>query len=149
MPWTKVDDQLYSHPKIQRAWIKCPVSLGLHLLALSHAGRWLTDGHVSETFVQGAIPGKSGREKAVAALVDAGLWDPVEGGWTIHGYLDVNPSREEWLAERAERVEKGRRGGIASGLARKRKLNQTRSRAEAAAQANGKQTRTPTPNPFP
>jgi len=36
----------------------------------------------------------------VGALVDAGLWEPVRGGWRIHDFLDYNPSHAKLVADR-------------------------------------------------
>lgn len=109
MTWTKIDDQLHAHPKVQQAWQTARASIGLHLLALSHAGAYLTDGRVSEAFVNAQLPVAGERRKAVGALVESGLWDAVEGGgWTIHDYLDFNDSRAKVLIRR--RSDSGRKG---------------------------------------
>ena len=39
--------------------------------------------------------------KHVDALVGAGLWEAVDGGWKIHDYLDYNPSHAQQEADRA------------------------------------------------
>lgn len=111
MTWTKIDDQLHAHPKVQMAWQACRASLGLHLLALSHAGAYLTDGHVSETFVNAQLPKAAERRKAIEALVSAGLWDQwPEGGWVIHDYLEFNESRADVTSRRRADSNRKRRG---------------------------------------
>lgn len=130
MTWSKIDDQLHSHPKVQRAWRSNRASLGLHLLALSHSGAYLTDGHVSHEFVEAQLPTAAQRRRAVDALVNAGLWEPNGSGWLIHDFLDCNPSREHMLTVRqASRAP-------------------TRARARPGGGA-GAQARGPTPTPFP
>jgi len=86
MSWTKLDDQFHAHPKIARAWAACDASLGLHTLAMSYSGCFNTRGHIDAVFVAGKIPSAARRNKAVAALVDAGLWDVDGDGWKIHDW---------------------------------------------------------------
>ena len=105
MTWTRIDDNFHAHPKVQQAWHACPASIGLHVLALSYGAAYLLDGHVSPEFAQTCIPAAAGRKRAVAALVNAGLWEPNGRGWVIHDYLDHNPSREQVETDRAERSE--------------------------------------------
>ena len=100
MTWVRIDDQLHSHPKIRHAWRLEPAALGLHLLALSYASCHLTDGTVSEDFVNDQLPVRARRAKAVEALEGAGLWERNGTGWTIHDYLDYNESRARTLARR-------------------------------------------------
>jgi hypothetical protein len=134
MTWTKIDDQLHAHPKVMRAWEAHPRALGLHLLALSHCAAYLTDGHVSETFVKRQIHTPAGRRAAVNALVDAGLWECNESGWVIHDYLDFNESREHVQARRE--ADSVRRASARNPDGREA----SRTRAGA---------RGPTPTPFP
>lgn len=100
MTWTKLDDQLHSHPKVQKAWQESRASIGLHMLALSHAGAYLTDGHVSEAFVRAQLPAAGERRRAVGVLVDSGLWERNGDGWVIHDFLDFNLSAAEVKGKR-------------------------------------------------
>ena len=101
MTWAKIDDQFHAHPKVQKAWQAAPRAIGLHLLALSHASAYLTDGHVSEAFVTQQVPVVRERLKTVDALLDAGLWHlDGDGGWEIHDYLEFNDSRAKVEARR-------------------------------------------------
>jgi hypothetical protein len=100
MAWVRIDDQLHAHPKIRHAWRSEPASLGLHLLALSYVGAYLTDGNVPAEFVSDQLPGAAKRNRAVKALEEAGLWERNGTGWTIHDYLDFNESRAKVLAKR-------------------------------------------------
>lgn len=133
MTWTKIDDRFHDHPKVQRAWHTCPSSIGLHVFAMSHSAAHLTDGHVSPEFVMTCIPGVAGRKRAVAALVDAGLWEVDGPGWQIHDYLDHNPSREQVQAERDQRSE-ARAGAGRKGA---------RTRWQPPSTTNGKQASSP------
>ncbi|MGB0096610.1 MAG: hypothetical protein WBP81_29235 [Solirubrobacteraceae bacterium] len=106
MTWIRIDDDLHSHPKIQAAWHQSEVSVGLHLLALSHSACYLTDGHVSRAFVALQLPNTTVRKQAVDALVASELWVVNGTGWEIHDYLDYNDSREKILARRAAEAER-------------------------------------------
>jgi hypothetical protein len=100
VPWIKLDDQLHAHPKIRAAWREDPASVGLHLLALSYASAYLTDGRIDPDFVRQQMPRRAQRERAITALVDAGLWDANGTSWEIHDYLDYNEPREQIEARR-------------------------------------------------
>jgi hypothetical protein len=95
MTWAKVDDGLHSHPKIMALWRQAPAALGLHLLGLSFAGAYLTDGVIHRAFVE---------ERATVELADelvaAGLWDRDGENFKIHDFLDFNPSRASVLREK-------------------------------------------------
>lgn len=133
MTWGKVDDRLYAHPKVLRAWHSYRASLGLWVLALSHSGAYLTDGHVGDAFVRGVLGGATERRRSVSALVDSGLWVPSSGGWEFHDFHDFNEYASDVLERRASRARAGGRGGARPG----------RPRPGAQAPAS------PTPYPFP
>jgi hypothetical protein len=97
-PWTKIDDQFHSHPKVRAAWKAEPASIGLYARALSYATAYLTDGHIDAQFVTDLFPSKARRQRATTALVDTGLWVPNGDGWEIHDYLKYHASREEQIA---------------------------------------------------
>lgn len=94
MPWFKVDDGFWSHPKV----IACPLpAIGLWVRAGSWSAQQLTDGVIPRVALQmlGARP------KDAAALVTAGLW-VVEGqGWRFHDWETYQPTRATVEAERA------------------------------------------------
>ena len=108
MAWAKVCDTLHSHPKARRAGLP---ALGLHLLALSYCGAYLTDGFVDQPWLDERLRGRERR--LPGQLVDAGLWEPAEGGFLVHDFLDLNPSREEIERRRRDRADAGRKGGLA------------------------------------
>ncbi|MGD0121687.1 MAG: hypothetical protein ABSC46_03895 [Candidatus Limnocylindrales bacterium] len=116
MAWLKVDDRFYAHPKL--AMIPEPVlpAIGLWTLGLSWSGCYLTDGFVPA----GQVVRLGGTLELAAALVEAGLWDRVEGGYRIHDFLDYNPSRAGVEELRAAKSEAGHLGGLASGAARRK-----------------------------
>lgn len=108
MVWVRIDDKLHSHPKVLAAWEKDPASLGLYLLALSHAGAHLTDGTIDKHAVRQWVPRPNRRRKAINALVEAGLWTANGDGWEIHDYLDYNEPRNQVLARQHVQQERRR-----------------------------------------
>lgn len=91
MPWVKLDDAFFDHPKIANLSDTAAVAF---LRSICYANRNLTDGF---------IPMRKAREfakrKAAAELAPS-LWEVVEGGFRIHDYLDYQPSKSQVLAER-------------------------------------------------
>lgn len=110
MPWFRLDDSFDTHPKVLMAGNE---AVGLYIRCGTYAARNLTDGFVGQEIVL-----LYGSDSLAATLVRVGLWHRARGGWTIHDYLDYNPSREQVLAKRKIRSEAGRAGGVASGKAR-------------------------------
>jgi hypothetical protein len=149
MAWVRIDDDFHAHPKVQQAWHACPTSIGLHALAMSHCARYLTDGHVSQSFAKTCLPGAAGRKRAVGALVAAGLWVPQDGGWQIHDYLDFNPSREQVLSDRAELSEVRAAAGRKGAKARWQTGWQTDGKPMAPAVDGKPMAPYPVPSPFP
>lgn len=117
MTWVKIDDRFYGHRKAMRAW-RTRGALGLHLLALTYCASHETDGLVDEAFVAEKLPGVREHDRTVTALIDAGLWEPTDGGWQIHDYLNYNPSAAE-LAER-RRKEAARKAAARAAKSRQR-----------------------------
>lgn len=110
MPWTKLTDQFHDDPRIRSTWLACPPSLGLHVMALTYSAAHLLDGHVDQSWVREKIPGAAARRKAIAALVDSGLWLVNGDGWVIRNYLRYNPSRAKVEEDRRADSERKARG---------------------------------------
>ena len=111
MSWAKLDDRFDDNRKVKRVWLTCPQALGLHVMALTYCTRHHTDGLVDREYVTEKAPSARQRDRMTAALVDAGLWDEHADGWTIHDFLDFNPSRadiEEKRRADADRKARGR-----------------------------------------
>lgn len=107
MPWLKIDDGLLDHKKVRRAIRDGGLgALGLHVAGLLNAAKYLTDGEVEEEFVDevfdlARVRSAPARSKLVDVLVRRGLWVPDgSGGFTIHDYLDHNPSRADVESQR-------------------------------------------------
>jgi hypothetical protein len=144
MPWIKVDDQIAHHPKFMAAGA---VASWLWVCGQSYCARYLTDGFVPES----ALPtlGNVTNAKAHAqTLVRVGLWEPAEGGYRIHDYLQFQPSRAEVEERRRQRANAGRKGGLRSGHTRSRGARDAASVSDAhAAEAHAKHPASMLPRP--
>lgn len=101
MDWVRVDVDFFDHPKIlglpERAQI-------LYLRGLLYCGKHETDWVVPTAFCA--------RSKA-KPLVDAGVWDVVDGGWHIHNAEERQPGIEQLRASRERRSEHARKAARA------------------------------------
>lgn len=116
MTWVRLEDTFTDHFKVSALE---PTAFMLHVAAMCHCGRNLTDGRVDAEDVPRLVRGY--REEWVAELVGLGLWDVVEGGYLVHDFLAYNPTREKVLAQReaaARRKEKwnASRNGVPNGV---------------------------------
>lgn len=109
-PWLRLDTDLFESPKIQRALARGSHSaVLLWVQGIAYSTRYLTDG-----WVPLPMPRQWGyRDKHVEALVETGLWYPLEitddGGWLIHDFADHQPTRAEWEAKTEKRRAAARR----------------------------------------
>lgn len=94
MVWFRVDDQLAFHMKVLTAG---NAPMGLWVRAGSWSAAQLSDGVVPAPIVAAL----GGSPADAAALVAAGLWHEVEGGWQFHDWTDHQPTRAQVLADRA------------------------------------------------
>ena len=101
MPWFRMDDSFHSHPKVIAAGNE---AVGLYVRCGTYAAEHLTDGFVDREVVL-----LYGSTALAATLVRTRLWHRARGGWTIHDYLDYNPSREAVENERKQKAERQRR----------------------------------------
>lgn len=104
MTWVKLDDDFPEHPKVDRL---SDAAFRLHVAAMCHCSRLLTDGYVGQERVSRLVP--RFRPAQVVELTDAGLWEPADCGWQIHDYLLYQPTAEKVKAERAAAAERMRR----------------------------------------
>jgi hypothetical protein len=112
MTWAKLDDGFYRHPKSRAAGKD---GRALFVASLCWAASHLTDGFIA-THDLGLIAAEAEVKPRPTAnrLVQVGMWEPVDGGWQIHDYLDFNPTAEAALDKRRKRAEAGRKGGLKS-----------------------------------
>lgn len=147
MTWVKLDDQFHAHPKAARAFATCDASLGLHMLAMSYAGCFGTEGHIDVVFVKTKVPSAAKRAKSVSALVESGLWDVTENGWKIHDWEIYNGDAESREAARKAKVEAGRKGGLAKAANAAAASKTPSSELAGAKQALGGVLVAPSPSP--
>lgn len=115
MPWAKVDDGWWCHPKVMGLSLE---ARGLWTSALS----WSCAQRRAE--VPTAFLGMVGASEPIAAeLVAAGLWDEGPRGYMIHDWAEY---QDRSLAEK--RADAGRKGGLTSGSSK-----QTASKPQASA----------------
>lgn len=98
MTWLKTDDRFPEHRKIRRL---SDSAYRLHHTAMCACAKDETDGLVTDQDVDDMEHGARLR-KHIPALVAAGLWEPVPGGWIIHDFLHYNPSHGD-LEEKRRR----------------------------------------------
>lgn len=141
MAWFKVDDRLYSHPK----WLATPPSArGLWVTA----GSWVADHEQDGVIPRHALGLFGHRTRDAQALVEAGLWREVEGGWKFNNWTEYQPTSAELSQKRAARAAAGRLGGLASGQSRREASASAKASPDASHGA--KQKGTPTrPDPSP
>lgn len=122
MAWAKFDDQYPHHPKmIEGGRLE---AIGLDVAGICYCNRHLTDGFVSDKALSLLFPPARNVKKLAQLLVDVGRWhrDDERKGYTIHDFLEYNPSRDEVEETRQKKAEAGRRGGKRSGKVRGSKV---------------------------
>lgn len=150
MGWARLDDKRADNEKLMAAGFE---ARGLDEAAICWCAGHESDGVIPETAVAMLAVGHGckGWRKVVARLVGVGRWHAVDGGWELHDYLDYNPSRAQVTADRDHkskvRSEAGRRGGLASGEARREA--KPKQVASEATEANGKHVASEATNPRP
>lgn len=117
-----VDDAWDNGPEVTRAGT---AAFGLYCRCGAWCARNLTDG-----FVPSEIAAAYGTPEWARKLVDAGLWEIVEGGYRDPHYLKRNESRDQVLRRRRADAE------------RKRKWRE-RSRRDSEKSPKGSPTRSP------
>lgn len=106
MPWVKLSDDFWMHPKIVAIGDN---GAGLYARLLSYCGCYLTDGLVPGHMVE-MIVGKN--RKALEILTEHRLIDRLDSGSVvIRDYLDYNRSKAEIDEDRKQRKANGARGG--------------------------------------
>lgn len=115
MTWLKIDDGFGQHPKIVGL---TDAAYRLHVNAMGHCAKYLTDGEVTEAALPTLYP--RNLRKLTKELLDAGLWhtadhgcpacpDVLPGRFYVHGFLDYNPPADKVEADREAARERMRR----------------------------------------
>lgn len=108
MSWVKLDDSFFENPKI--SILSDPAKVA-YLEGLTYCAKELTDGFVPHK----RAVGFAGKPRIVQELVPH-LWEPVDGGFRVHDYLQYQKTRAEVLAERD--AARQRMSGVRSGNVR-------------------------------
>lgn len=119
MPWVRFDDQFTINRKVSRL---SDAAFRLHVSAIFWCARNLTDGVVPEEDLEDVCARVRTPERFVTELLGRGLWHEIgqqcaseycpshpdagdavaSSGWTIHDYLEFQPSKERVLADRKD-----------------------------------------------
>jgi hypothetical protein len=100
MPWFRLDENFYLHPKVSGAG---NAATGLWVRCGTYSAHYLTDGHIPA-----AIARQMGTRGEIAALLDSGLWAANGDGFVIPDFLEYQPSRTEVAKRREKEAEKKR-----------------------------------------
>lgn len=104
MAHAQLDDLYGDHPKIAGL---SDAAFRLHTLGILYCARHTTDGVIAAEEVPRLV--RKFRKAALVELMDRGLWvNVLDGAFSIHDYLDWNPSREE-VERRREAAAKRKR----------------------------------------
>jgi hypothetical protein len=121
MTWVKFDDGVVDNVKTLKVWARDPEAFALDVRAIAYCCKHLTDGFVDEAVVASWYPDPARKQVLQNILLEVGRWEAVEGGFSIHDFLDYNKSKAEVEAERRKKAEAGKLGGKRSGEARRSK----------------------------
>lgn len=124
MSWLRIDDGFVENHKVEQISDR---AFRLHVAALCHCARNLTDGQVSDKARKTLLIVVSASNKHVSELVSAGLWLKTEAGYVIKDYLEYNPDAATVKEQRARNAERQRD-------VRKRR-NEVRHEVEASVRA--------------
>lgn len=97
--WIRVEDEVADHPKLLAAG---PVGFTVWLRSICWSARHLTNGFLPADVVPSLTAGCNGFNPE--KLVALNLWEQRDGGYSIHDYLEHQPSKEAVLRERAATV---------------------------------------------
>lgn len=109
--WFRLNGNFAEHPKVMDLSDR---AFRLHVAALCHTTRNLTDGFLSDLSVKVACALTMATRRHVVELRDAGLWIPLEEGWEIKDYSVYNPPAADLKELSDKRREAGRKGGLRS-----------------------------------
>lgn len=110
MGWTRIDDKFLMNPKVQTVGVH---GMALYLAGLIYCNSNLTDGFIANSMLP-MICGMAYQTPAkrnADRLVDANLWEKVDGGYQIHDFLTFNKSKQEINELNQKRADYGAKGG--------------------------------------
>lgn len=90
--YARLSNGLWRNTKIRKIARKDPQALADWIMAISFCSDKLTDGRLTEDDM---LFNLGFDEESIDRLVDLGLLDQDDDGWTIHGYLDLQNSKAD------------------------------------------------------
>lgn len=106
MTWVRLDDGFYRNRKARLAGKD---GRALFLASCCYSAAALTDGHIAKVDLPVLCADAEVKPAVAKRLVEVGLWHEVDDGWQIHGFLELNPSKEKVEADRAAAAERTRK----------------------------------------
>lgn len=140
MSWFKVDDQLAFNAKVMLAGNS---AMGLWVRAGSWSSAQLTGGFIP-THMANAMANAMANPCDQDALVMAGLWYEIDGGYQFHDWADFQPDAEAEKEKRKATSEARSRAGKAGAQARWN--GKTDSKSNGKPMAKPKQNDAPVPS---
>lgn len=97
MGYAKLDDRLPHHKKVRSLPLQYAfAAYGLYVASIQFCQHYETDGTIRKEDLHMILPTvHNPHPKLIDALVTAGLWDELLGGWAVHDYLEHNLSASE------------------------------------------------------
>ena len=133
MAWLRIDDRVRTHPKIAEAG---PAAAWLWFCGICYCREHLTDGAIPRSVVSSLAMNLSQPAKHAARLVAVGLWHDTPNGYSVHDFLDWNPSRADAMkALEDDRRRKGKERGTSERIPEGQRGDASRDRADAPARA--------------
>lgn len=123
--FARLDLDYADHPKISRL---SDAAFRAHVEMILYARKYKTDGIIPERFAKRvaseALSELLANDEESPSLIDLG-----DGTFLLHGYADMNETREEIERRSQANSENGRRGGIAKAQSAKRVAKRTASKS--------------------
>lgn len=104
MPWLKIDDSFFEHPKVT---VLSDRAFRVHIGALCYAARYQTDGVVPPAWMTRNFASK----RVLEELTRSGVWEATATGeFLIHDFTDYNPRSATPEEKHAAKVRAGKAG---------------------------------------
>lgn len=139
MGWVKVDDNMFQNAKIHGVSYR---ARWVYVASIQYASANLTDGFISKNVLRLI----DANQRIAEELASAGLWENVDGGWSIHDYLRHNRSRED-IEERRSVNKRNASKSQSESLANRSPSRQANRRQIASRAYAGPRDQEPDPDP--
>jgi hypothetical protein len=151
MTWFRVDDGFPEHPKLEaleREPLRYMAAITLWTVMGCDCARRLTDGFVSSERLDKVLRRLGKHTIAGAeALVEIGLWDPVDGGWCYHDWEEYQPTKRAVVAKRKEDAERKRAARANRTNTGVHDMSARTSERTSAGRPNGQNAESASPSP--